>query len=90
MTDCLVEVRTALGKETKPHHYSNEHSLCNWVLTGLYGHVDDSCLDRLEFRRLTNIRRRNSVLIINGLNYAARKEALREAFPLMQLDHAHD
>jgi phage regulator Rha-like protein len=90
MTDCLVEVRMALGKETKPHHYSNEHSLCNWVLTGQYGQVDDSGLDRLELRRLTDIRRRNTVLIVTGLNYAVRKDALREAFPLLQLEHAHD
>ena len=86
MTDCLVEARMLLGKETKPHHFVNEHSLCNWVLTGLYGHVDDVCLDRLELRRLTDIRRRNTVLIVNGMNYAARKDLLRKGFPLLHLE----
>ncbi len=85
MTDCLVDARAAQGKETKPHHFSNEHSLCNWVLTGFYGHADDNNLDRLEFRRLTDIRRRNSMLIAKGLTYSQRKDALREAFPLLQL-----
>ena len=84
MTDCLVDARMALGKETKPHHFSNEHSLCNWILTGVYGHADDNNLDRQEFRRLTDIRRRNSMLIVKGLTYSQRKDALREAFPVLQ------
>lgn len=88
MTDCLVDARAAQGKETKPHHFSNEHSLCNWVLTGAYGHADDSNLDRLEFRRLTDIRRRNSMLIAKGMTYSQRKDALREAFSLLQISAA--
>ena len=86
MTDCLVEARLVQGKTTKPHHFSNEHSLCNWVLTGEYRHVDDSDLGRLEMRRLTDIRRRNSMLIAKGATYAQRKNELREAFPLLQLE----
>ena len=88
MTDCLVDARTALGKETKSHHFSNEHSLCNWILTGFYGHVNDDYLDRLTMRRLSDIRKRNSVLIVKGLSYAKRKDELRETFPLMQLECA--
>jgi phage regulator Rha-like protein len=85
MTDCLVDSRLAMGKETKPHHFSNEHSLCNWVLTGEYGEVDDSDLDRLELRRLTDIRRRNTMLIVKSATYAQRKVELREMFPLVRL-----
>jgi len=86
MTDCLVDARAALGKETKPNHFCNEHSLCNWVMTGTYGHVNDDGLDRLELRRLTDIRRRNAMLIAKGISYATRKDALRAAFPLLQLE----
>jgi hypothetical protein len=87
MTDCLVEARAALGKDTKPHHFSNEHSLCNWVLSGFYGQVDDNDLDQQNLKRLTSIRKRNAVLIVHGLSYQQRKDALREAFPLAEVAH---
>lgn len=86
MTDCLVDARAALGKETKPHHFCNEHSLCNWVMTGTFGHVNDDGLDVLELRRLTDIRRRNTMLIAKGMSYATRKDSLRAAFPLLHLE----
>lgn len=84
MTDCLVDARAALGKVTKPHHFSNEHSLCNWILSGSYGHVDDADLSQEDVTRLASIRRRNTVLIVQGMSYPKRKEALREAFPLLE------
>lgn len=87
MTDCLVEARAALGKDTKPHHFSNEHSLCNWVLSGFYGQVDDNDLDQQDLKRLTSIRKRNAVLIVQGMSYQQRKDALREAFPLSEVAH---
>jgi Rha family phage regulatory protein len=87
MTDCLVEARAALGKDTKPHHFSNEHSLCNWVLSGFYGQVDDNDLDPQDLKRLANIRKRNAVLIVQGLSYQQRKDALRESFPLPEVSH---
>ena len=83
MTDALIEVRETQGKVTKPHHFSNEHHLCNWVLTGSFDGVpDDSDLDAPTFRTLGAIRRRNAVLIYRRLSYTERKEALRIAFPL--------
>ena len=88
MTDCLVEARAALGKDTKPHHFSNEHSLCNWVLSGCYGQVDDADLGHKDLTRMANIRRRNSVLIVQGLSYPKRKDTLREDFPLLALEVA--
>lgn len=87
MTDCLVEARAALGKATKPHHFSNEHSLCNWVLSGFYGQVDDNDLDQQDLKRLASIRKRNAVLIVQGISYQKRKDALREAFPLPEVTH---
>ncbi|MBK9440878.1 MAG: Rha family transcriptional regulator [Comamonadaceae bacterium] len=85
MTDCLVDARAALGKDTKPHHFANEHSLCNWVLSGCYGHVDDADLCPKDLIRLASIRRRNTVLIVQGMSYAKRKDVLREAFPLLEV-----
>jgi phage regulator Rha-like protein len=85
MMDCLVEARAALGKDTKPHHYSNEHLLCNWILSGCYAHVDDSDLGHHDLTRLASIRRRNTVLIVQGVSYQKRKDALREAFPLLEV-----
>jgi hypothetical protein len=85
MTDCLVEARAALGKDTKPHHFSNEHSLCNWILSGFYGHVDDADLGHKDLTRLASVRRRNTVLIVQGVSYPKRKDALREEFPLLEV-----
>lgn len=85
MTDCLVDARAALGKDTKPHHFCNEHSMCNWVLSGCYGQVDDSDLSHMDFTRLASIRRRNTALIVQGVSYPKRKDALREAFPLLEV-----
>lgn len=90
MTDCLVEARAVLGKDTKPHHFGNEHSLCNWVLSGCFGQVDDGDLDQSDLMRLTSIRRRNTVLIVLGMSYPKRKEALREAFPLLEVAHGQE
>jgi len=82
MTDCLVDVREEAGKPTKPHHFITEHSLCNWVLIGHFGPLNPNDLDCLTMRRLASIRKRNAVLIVKGLDYTERKNALREAFPL--------
>lgn len=85
MTDCLVEARAAIGKDTKPHHFGNEHSLCNWVLSGCYAHVEDGDLNQQDLMRLASIRKRNTVLIVQGKTYQMRKDALREAFPLQEV-----
>lgn len=82
MTDCLLDVRDELGKTTGPHNFSTEHSLCNWVLTGHFGPVNQNDLDCQAMRRLTAIRRRNSILILKMQDYAGRKIKLREEFPL--------
>jgi Rha family phage regulatory protein len=82
MTDCLLDVRGELGKTTGPHNFSNEHSMCNWVLTGKFGPLNPNELDCQTMRRLTAIRRRNSVLILKGAAYSGRKAKLHDEFPL--------
>ncbi len=85
MTDCLQDVRGEAGKETKSHHYANEHSMCAWVLTGQFGPLIPNSLDHLTMRRLATIRKRNAVLIIKCFDYAKRKLQLREEFPLIEV-----
>ena len=82
MTACLLDARSELGKTTGPHNFSTEHSLCNWALTGHFGSLNPHDLDCQDMRRLTAIRRRNSVLILKMQGYADRKIKLRNEFPL--------
>ena len=83
MTDCLVEQRTAIGKDTKPHHYRNEHELCNWALTGCFDSINDDDISVEQLRRLRSIRSHNAILLVRGLPYRERKDALRNKFPLL-------
>lgn len=85
MTDCLLDARSESGKVTKAFHYSNEHSLCVWVLNGQFGPLEKNSLDCLATRRLAKIRQRNAVLIIKCLDYAKRKIQLRDEFPLVTM-----
>lgn len=84
LADALVDMRTAQGKETKPCHFSNEHKLCNWALTGQQGRIEDDSLDRFELRRLKAIRIMDARLLYQSMPYPERKAALRKAFPLRQ------
>ena len=85
MTDCLVDVRKTMGKETKRHHFVNEHGMCNWVLTGTYDTIEDHALDKPAMQRMSAIRRHNTMLIVQGIPYAKRKKELREKFPLVNV-----
>lgn len=77
MTDVLQDVRQFDGKDTKPHHFSTEHKLCNWALNGKFASIDEYNLTAEEACMLAKIRRRNAVLIARGLRYEARKPLLR-------------
>lgn len=88
MTDCLVDARAAQGKQTKANHFINEHSLCNWVLTGSYDAINDDALGFNALLRLKDIRRINARLILGGKSRDQRREELRELFPVM-LDVKH-
>lgn len=65
------------GHTPKPYHFSNEHRLVNWALTGEFSALDEQSLDEKQLRLLAELRRRNAVLIGVGLAYELRKEALR-------------
>jgi hypothetical protein len=54
-------------------------------LSGFYGHVDDADLGHKDLTRLASVRRRNTVLIVQGVSYQKRKDALREEFPLLEV-----
>lgn len=76
MTDILQETRADAGKDTQSHHYTNEHKLCNWALTGTFAPLDESLLSNAELEVLRRIRAHNTSLIDAGLDYAVRKPRL--------------
>lgn len=76
MTDITKDVLLLTGKAPKPYHFSNEHRLVNWVLTGTFGSVEESSLDNVQVELLSGLRRRNAALIGMGMDYDLRKKAL--------------
>lgn len=72
----LQEVRNALGKATKEHHYMNEHKLINSLLTGDYKGMDREGMTLYEMDFLAHFEIRNTILIGMGLEYKRRKEVL--------------
>ena len=78
MTDVMRDVLLMDGKTPKQHHFSNEHCLVNWCLTGKFAALDESALNHAQLRTLSELRRRNTVLIARGLNYDERKTVLHQ------------
>lgn len=78
MTDVMRDVLLMDGKTPKHHHFSNEHCLVNWCLTGHFASLDESTLNRAQLNTLAELRRRNTVLIARGLNYDERKTVLHQ------------
>gem|GEM_PF-932390 len=76
VTDILQEARAEQGKPTAPHHFSNEHRLCNAALTGCFAPVDETALNTAQAACLAAIRRRDALLIAKGTDYPSRKTAL--------------
>jgi len=76
VTDILQEARAEQGKPTAPHHFSNEHRLCNAALTGRFAPVDETALNTAQAACLAAIRRRDALLIAKGTDYPSRKTAL--------------
>jgi hypothetical protein len=72
----LLEVRTAIGKATKDHHYMNEHKLINSLLTGEYKGMDREGMTLHEMDFLAHFEIRNTILIGQGMDYAIRKGIL--------------
>lgn len=78
VTDMLQDVLLEAGKAPKPHHFQNEHRLCNLALNGRFEGIDESQLTAQDARRLADIRRKDAVLIARGFDYQERKRRLIE------------
>lgn len=78
MAATIHDSRDALGKPAQSHHYSNEHRLINWCLTGKFGPLDRDNLSFAELDQLAKLETRNAQLIAAGVPYEQRKEALQE------------
>lgn len=78
MNQILMFSRAADGKESAPHHFSNEARLVNWALTGEFGRVDRDGLDANSLDLLAKLEERNAVLIGRGVEYPARKVLLEQ------------
>ena len=76
MTDVTKDVLLLTGKTLKPYHFSNEHRLVNWALTGDFGGLKEDELPVDQLKLLADLRRRNTVLIGMGMSYDIRKKAL--------------
>lgn len=76
MTDIKQDILLMLGKKPKPYDFSNEHRLVNWALTGEFCGLSEDDLHTDQIRLLSDLRRRNAVLIATGMSYDLRKKAL--------------
>ena len=78
MQEILQTKRQADGKETKPHHYSNEALLCNAALTGQRQPIQRDTLSNQDLKTLTKLESNNAVWIAQGIPYQERKARLFE------------
>ena len=76
MAEILQATRKAEGKDTKPHHYSNEALLCNAALTGQFAPLQRDTLDKPALALLARLVGRNAALIGQGIPYQERKAVL--------------
>lgn len=76
MSDAVLLVRQALGKEVKPYHFMNEAKLINGIMTGIYEGRDRDQLSREELDLVILLENRNSILIAMGHSYDQRKKEL--------------
>lgn len=83
----LQEVRNAIGKATKDHHYMNEHKLINSLLTGEYKGVDREGMTLYQMDFLAHFEIRNTILIGLGMEYSGRKVALNAEAKQWKLDN---
>ena len=86
MQEILQAKRQADGKETKPHHYSNEALLCNAALTGQRQPIQRDTLSNQALKMLTKLESNNAVWIAQDMPYQERKARLFEmAAPIRAL-----
>ena len=78
MNKILQRTRRDAGKETAPHHFSNEARLVNWALSGEFKGIDRETLPISELDLLASLEEENIVLIGSGKNYEERKTQLNK------------
>ncbi len=78
MTQVLQWRRQREGKGCAHHHYSNEATLVNWALTGVFGKVDRNGLSTVDLDVLAKLECRNAVLIGCGASREERKAELEQ------------
>ena len=77
LTDALNINRGMQGKETRPHHYMNEHRLVNWSVTGEFKGLDRDGLSEEELNLLAVAELYEAAQISRGLPWKVRKKGLR-------------
>ena len=77
LTDALNINREMCGKETKPHHYMNEHRLVNWSVTGEFKGLERDGLSEEELNLLAVAELYEAAQISRGLPWKERKKGLR-------------
>ena len=77
MGQMLHDVRLLGGKESQTHHYTNEARLVNWALAGKFCGLDREAMNDGELDLLAHLEIRNTLLIAQGIEYAARKSELQ-------------
>ena len=92
MTAAIQGTRTEVGKETLPHHYSNEYDMINRIVLGCTSGAyrkknelekDDAIRDAmtaLQITAVTELQRVNTSLIEVGTEYEERKTKLTALF----------
>ena len=91
MTDALKLHRKSLGKDTKPHHYSNEFDMINRIVLGVTkkkwckmeeidGKNFRDALTPVQIEAVENLQTANTVLIDTGLEYKERKHQLEKIY----------
>ena len=82
MSEMLNDIRKDSGKETKPHHYSNEANLVNWALTGEFKSIDRESLPTSDLDLIAKLEVKNTILMARGVDRDARKEILLSMIPI--------
>lgn len=77
MSSILQMTRQDCGKDTAPHHFSNEARLVNFVLSGEFKGIDRDSLETEDLALLAYLEERNAVLIGRGFSYESRKQMLK-------------
>ncbi|RKS84676.1 phage anti-repressor protein [Orbus hercynius] len=88
MCDALTLQRLSQGKETKPHHYTNEFNMINGIVLGvssgnykkannISGNIRDQ-FNEATLNHLAYLEKTNITLIEIGFNYEQRKAKLIE------------